>query len=113
MQLKEDDRPVGIGLGLSDPSQLALLRTWLENVPGAEVAIEPGTIALGELGGMDVLTVLAGSSGLVAAIKTLPEFIRSRRTGFRITTTIRGQSFTLDVSNVDDVLPVLERLLGE
>jgi hypothetical protein len=59
--------------------------------------------------------VLAGSSGVavVAAIKTLPDFIRSRRSGFRIETTVHGRPFVLDATNVDDVMPILEQLLGD
>jgi len=57
--------------------------------------------------------VLAGSSGLVAAIKILPEFIRSRRSGFRIETTVRGEKFVLEATNVQDVLPIVERLLSD
>jgi hypothetical protein len=60
---------------------------------------------------MDVLTIAASSSALIAAIKILPEFIRSRRSGFHIDVTVKGKSFTIDASNVGDVLPILERLL--
>lgn len=113
MVLEDDETPDRVTMELSDPSQLMLLRAWLEDLPEAQVALEPGTAAPGELGAIDVLTVLAGSGGLVAAVKVLPEFIRSRRTGFHIQTTVRGQPFTLNASNIDDVLPILERLLGD
>jgi hypothetical protein len=60
-----------------------------------------------------VLSVLVGSGGAVAAIRVLPDFIRSRRSGFRIETTVKGQPFVLDATNMDEVLPILERLLGD
>ena len=73
----------------------------------------PGVPGAGEQGALDVLTVLAAGGGLVSAIKVLPEFIRSRRSGFRIETTVRGEKLVLEASNVDDLLPVLERLLRD
>jgi hypothetical protein len=106
-------QPDSIDLAVSDQSQVASLRSWLLELPGLAVTLAPTDPGPGELGGLDVLTVLAGSSGLVAAIKTLPDFIRSQRSGLRIETTVRGQPFVLDASNVDDLLPVLERLLDE
>jgi membrane-associated two-gene conflict system component 1 (EACC1) len=102
-----------VELAVSDPAQLSSLRDWLRGQPDVSVAVTPGTPGPGEQGALDVLTVLAGSSGLVAAIKVLPEFIRSRRSGFRIEATVRGEKLVLDATNVDEVLPVLERLLGD
>jgi hypothetical protein len=102
-----------VEVAVSDPAQLPSLRDWLRGQQGVEVAVTPGVPGAGEQGALDVLTVLAGSGGLVAAIRVLPEFIRSRRSGFRIETTVRGEKLILDATNVDDVLPVLERLLGE
>ena len=55
--------------------------------------------------------MLASSTGLVAAIRVLPEFLRSRRTGLSVTMTVKGEPFTLTATNVDEVMPVLERLL--
>jgi Effector Associated Constant Component 1 len=103
----------GIGLAVSDPAQLSALRDWLRGRPEVEVALVAGRPQPGELGSLDVLSVLAGSSGLVAALKTLPDFIRARRSDFRIETTVRGKKFVLDAKNADDVLPILERLLGD
>lgn len=102
-----------VDLVVSDPSQVTSLRDWLRGQPGATVTTQPGIPGPGELGALDVVTVLAGSSGLVAAIKTLPEFIRSRRSNVRIEATIRGHSFTLDATNVEDVMPIVEKLLDD
>lgn len=103
----------GIALTVSDQSQLLPLRDWLREQPGAEVAVTPGAVGPGELGVLEMLTVLGGSSGAVAVFKALPDFIRSRRSGFRIETTVHGQPFVLDATNVDEVMPILERLLDD
>ena len=103
----------GIKLSVSDPSQLSSLRDWMRGQPGIEVTVVPGQPRAGELGVLDVLTVLAGSSGVVGAIKTLPDFIRSRRSGLRIEMTVKGQAFILDATNIDEVMPILERLLHD
>ena len=104
---------VTIGLAVSDQAQLSSLRDWLRGTPGVAVSVVPGTPGVGEQGALDVLSVVAGSSGLVAAIKVLPEFIRSRRSSFRIETTVRGEKLILDATNVDEVLPILDRLLRD
>lgn len=101
-----------ISVAVSDPAQLAALREWLRQTP-ATVRITPGTPGAGELGAADLISVLAGSSGLVAAVRMLPDFVRSRRSNFRIETTIRGEKFVIDATNAHDVLPVIEKLLGE
>jgi hypothetical protein len=98
---------------VSEQSQLIPLRDWLSAQPDVEVAVTPGTPGPGEQGALDVLTVVAGSSGLVAAIKVLPEFIRSRRSTVRIETTVRDEKFILDATNVEDVLPIIDRLLRD
>ena len=100
-------------LAVSDQSQLLPLRDWLDGQPGVEATLTPGLPGEGEQGSFDVVTVLAGSSGVVAAIKVLPAFIRSRRSDFHIRTVVKGQKFVLDASNVEDLMPVLERLLDE
>jgi hypothetical protein len=105
--------PVTLELAASDQSQLPALREWLRDQQGVDVAVTPGIPGDGEQGALDILTMVAGSSGLVAAIKILPEFIRSRRSGFHIETTARGKKLVIDASNVEDVLPLLERLLDE
>lgn len=99
-----------VALSVSDPTQLQSLKDWLRG-QGVSVAQSPGVPGPGEQGVLDALTVLAGSSGLVAAVRVLPEFLRSRRSGLRIETTVNGERFTLDATNVEQVLPILERLL--
>ena len=82
--------------------------------PDVEVAPEgAGAPRPGELGVADVVSVVTGSTGLLAATRTLPDFLRSRRSGISVETTVRGERFTLTATNVEDVLPLLERLLDE
>lgn len=100
-------------LSVSDQPQLASLRDWLRSQRDAEVVLRPGSPGTAEQGALDVVTILASSSGLVTAIRILPEFIRSRRSGFRIQTVVRGEEFVLDAANVADVMAILERLLGD
>jgi hypothetical protein len=113
----EESRPGDwIELGVSDPVQLAQLRDWLRSQPDIVVGLASPTSGPGELGmlGMlDVVTVLASSGGVVAAIKTLPDFIRSRSRKIRIEATVRDRRFVLEATNVDDVVSVLERLLDD
>jgi Effector Associated Constant Component 1 len=105
-----DDR---IELAVSNPADLASLRNWLRAQPDVDVGLASGVQAPGELGVVDVVTVLASSGGVVAAIKTLPDFLRARSPKLRIEATVRGRRFTLDATNVDDVLPIIERLLED
>ncbi|GAA2056819.1 hypothetical protein GCM10009839_77580 [Catenulispora yoronensis] len=102
-----------IDLELSDPSQLGSVRDWLRAVPGIEVTTTAGEPGPGELGGTDTLSIIASSAGLISAIKVLPDIIRARRVGFQIKTEVRGKPFELNAANVEELLPVLERLLDE
>jgi membrane-associated two-gene conflict system component 1 (EACC1) len=102
-----------IELEVSDPAQLSPLRDWMRAQPDVVVGLAARGPGPHELGVGDVVTVLASSGGVVAAIKTLPEFIRSRRRSIRIEATIRGRRFTLETTNVDDVIPIMERLLDD
>ena len=103
-----------VELAVSDPTQLGPLQGFLSlaslDVSMRRMAGEPSP---GEQGATDVLVLLAGSSGLVAAIKVLAEFLRSRKTGLSITATVKGKPFTITVTNVDEVMPILEKLLDD
>jgi hypothetical protein len=63
-------------IALSDQAELSSLREWL-GWAGQEVSLVPRAPGPGEQGGLDVLSVLAGSGGLIAAIRVLPEFLRA------------------------------------
>jgi hypothetical protein len=100
-------------LTLSDYAEIGSLQEWLSSTPQVQVLRRVGRSRVGEQGALDVLEVVAGSSGLVAAFRMIPEFLKSRRTSLSITTTVKGKQFTLRASNVDDVIPILERLLND
>jgi len=106
----------GIQLIISDQSQLGHLQAYLSGaVPEVRVQRVSGQPSAGELGALDVLEVLAvgGGGGVLAAIRVLPEFLRSRRSSLSISTTIKGKPFTITATNIDDVTPILERLLDD
>jgi hypothetical protein len=115
--LAEEGQPqyTGIQVIVSDPSELRSLREWLCRAPGVEVMQVPAPLNEGELGAFDLLQVLAaaggGSGALAMAIKTLPDYIRSRRSDLRITLKVNEEQITLEAGNVNDVMLILERLL--
>jgi hypothetical protein len=98
-------------LTVSDPAQLPTLVRWLKASGSLQIERTSSGPGPGEQGAIDVLSILASSSALIAALKILPEFIRSRRSGFHIEMTVKGKSLTIDVSNASEVLPILEKLV--
>ncbi|MET8765644.1 hypothetical protein [Streptomyces sp. NPDC004658] len=99
-------------VSVSDPGELRSLREHLRRVPGVEIIQLPGTLADGELGAWDVLQVVAAGSGALAvAARTLPAFIRSRRSNVSVTVKTADRTVTITVDNVDDVMPVVEKVL--
>jgi|GEM_PF-3121077 hypothetical protein len=101
-------------LRVSDYSQLGSLRDYLRLMaPAAGVTRAAGQPGRGEQGALDVLMILADSSVLLAAVRVLPEFLRSRKTGLSITMTVKGEPLTLTATNIDEVMPILDRLLRD
>lgn len=104
----------GIAVSVSDPAELRSLREHLRRVPGVEVTQLPSMSRPGEQGSWDVLQVLASSGGVLAvAIKTLPEFIRSRRSDVTITLETSDRKTTVTAQNVDDVTSIVDKLSGD
>jgi membrane-associated two-gene conflict system component 1 (EACC1) len=102
----------GIELSVSDPAQFGPLEKFLRwAVPDVGVSRVAGRPGLGEQGALDALTVLAGSGGLLAAVRVLPDFLRSRRSGLSVTMVVKGEPVTLTATNIEEVMPILERLL--
>jgi membrane-associated two-gene conflict system component 1 (EACC1) len=66
----------------------------------------------GEQGALDALTLVADSTVVAAVINVLPEFLRSRKKSLSITATVNGKRVTVTAANVDEVMPILDRLLG-
>ncbi|MEV4752587.1 hypothetical protein ACIBF6_40680 [Streptosporangium amethystogenes] len=98
-----------IEITVSDPSQLRSLRGWLERVAGIQVEQVAGTPGPGEQGAADVLMLLGGGGALAVAIKTLPEFIRSRRSDIELTLKTESKEMTMSATNVDDIPTIIDK----
>lgn len=103
-----------VEISVSDPAHLRSLREHLRRLPGMEVTQIPGAPWPGEQGAWDVLQVLAASGGVLAvAVRTLPEFIRSRRSGVTITVKSTDRTVTVTATNIDDVMSIVDKSLGD
>ncbi|MGT2527025.1 effector-associated constant component EACC1 [Streptomyces nojiriensis] len=99
-------------VSVSDPSELRSLREHLRQVPGVDVGQAPGIPGEGELGVWDVLQLTAvGSGALAVAVRTLPAFIRSRRSSVTVTVKTAGKTVTVTAQNVDEAMPIVEKAL--
>jgi hypothetical protein len=108
------DVSLSVEVSVSDQAELRSLREHLRRLPGVEVTQVPGSPAPGEQGAWDVLQILAASGGAVAvAIKTLPEFIRSRRSDVTVTVKSKDRTVTVTATNVEDVMPMVDKLLDD
>jgi hypothetical protein len=108
----QPDESEWLELSVSDYGEVGALERWLSAVPSARVRRVEGEPDSGQQGVLDTLAV-AGGAGAVAAVRMLPDFIRARRSGLTITTTVKGRKFRLDASNMDEVVPIIERFLDE
>ncbi len=101
-----------VELSLSDYGQLGSLEEYLRlTAPGVVVTRVPGRPGHGEQGALDVLTALADSTVLVALVKVLPEFLRSRKPGMSVDMKLPGKRLTVTADNAEDVLPVIDKFL--
>jgi len=99
-------------LSVSDYVQLDSLVNYLRlAVPEVPVARNPGRPGHGEQGALDVLTIAADSSVLVAVVNALPQFLRSRKKGVSVTLTVKGKRLTVTAETAEEVLPVIDRFL--
>jgi hypothetical protein len=106
--------PQSIRVSVSNPAEIGALEERFRQVPGVQVGREAEAPGPGELGGaVDVVTAVASSGGLITLIRTIPGYLRARRSGLSLHTVIKGKPFTLTAENVDDVMPIIERLLDE
>ena len=101
-----------VELSLSDYGQLGSLEEYLRlTAPGVVVTRVSGRPGHGEQGALDVLTALADSTVLVALVKVLPEFLRSRKPGMSVDMKLPGKRLTVTADNAEDVLPVIDKFL--
>jgi hypothetical protein len=101
-----------VDLLISDRSQLGPLWDFLAlTAPQVQMSVSGEAPRLGEQGALDILVLVASSGGVLAALRVLPEFLKARRTGISITATVKGKPFTFTATNVDEVMPIVERIL--
>lgn len=113
----ETETPFEVVLTVSEPADVGPLFRRLRNIPDATITRRRSGPDNGELGVVEVLQVLVPSSAVLAvAIRTLPVFIRSRRSSVTVTMTRGDQSVTITGENLDDpqqVLEITNRLLSD
>jgi Effector Associated Constant Component 1 len=102
-----------VDLLISDQSQLWALRDFLALAASdVQVSVSSGVPQPGEQGGvLDTLAVAGSTGALAAAINVLPHFLKARRSGIMIKTTVKGKPFTLTATNVDEVMPIINKIL--
>jgi hypothetical protein len=108
--------PVIAELSVTDYAQLSPLMEYLRlAVPSVRVTRSAGHAGPGEQGALDVLMIAADSGVLIAVVKVLPEFLRSRKPGVSVTVTVKGKQKRLTVTSKDleDVHQVIEKFFGE
>lgn len=107
-----------IDLEVSDPCELRLLYEHLRRLLEIRVAQVPGSPGAGEQGAADTLQILSVSVGpaLAIAIRTLPEFVRSRRSDLKVTLRRSDRELSLEFTNKaqeTDVQAVVDRFLDD
>jgi len=88
------------------------LRDFLAlTAPNVQVSVSSGVPQPGEQGVLDTLAVAGSTGALAAAINVLPHFLKARRSGITIKATVKGKPFTLTATNVDEVMPIINKIL--
>ena len=108
--------PGAAELSVSDHAQLSSLAEYLQlAAPDLRVTRSAGRAGSGEQGVLDVLMVAADSSVLVAAVKLLPEFLRSRKPGVSVTVTVTGKrrQLTVTAEDMTDLQQVIEKFFDD
>jgi Effector Associated Constant Component 1 len=99
-------------ISISDPAHLGSLQGLLQwAAPGVRVLPVPAAAGPGELPAA-ALALTASTGGLAAAVKIVPEFLRSRPAGLSVTIEANGEAVTLTAATLDEGLPAVERLLN-
>lgn len=103
---------VTVALSVSDQAEISSLRAHLHRNRDIAVEQRAGAPGPGEQGIWDFLQVTAATGGLlVVAIRTLPEFIRSRRTDVSVTVKKGDQEVVITAANAEDALRLMEKAL--
>jgi hypothetical protein len=105
-----------IGVAGGDGDEVAALAVWLgdEDELRGRVRVVHAPIGEGEMGSLPELVTVALASGgvgrvLAASLKT---WLTTRRTSAKITVETEKRRVSLDIQTVDEVMPLLERILG-
>ncbi|MET8922705.1 hypothetical protein ABZW26_09895 [Streptomyces sp. NPDC004623] len=111
------DAPFEVVLSVSEPADVGPLYRRLSPLAGLEVSRVRSGPGEGQLGVVEVLQLLVPSAAvLTVAIRTLPAFIKSRRSSVTVTLTRGKRSVTVTVENSDDpqtILEIASHLLGD
>lgn len=101
-------------LQVSDPSAQGPLERLLRETDGVRVRRERSGAEPGRLGTGDVLQAAVPTLALLAVVvKTLPDFIRSRKNGVSITVETDDRKITVTAENCDDIDTILKQLGGD
>ncbi|MBU7596410.1 hypothetical protein JGS22_001825 [Streptomyces sp. P38-E01] len=101
--------PHEVALTVSAPGEVGPLYRRLRGLPDLTVVRQRARPAAGELGVAEVLQLLVPSSAVLAvAIRTLPAFIRSRRSSVTVTMTRGDETVTVTGTNLHDPAQALE-----
>lgn len=98
---------------VSDHADLDALQDRLRRVPGVTVTREPARPGAGELGVVDVITAIGGSSGLVAAIGIIPAYLRSRPPTATVRVKAKGRTVEVTAKNLTEAMQAAEKLLND
>jgi hypothetical protein len=100
-------------LSVSDYAQIGSLADYLRlSEPDIRVTRGAGRLGPGELGALDVLTIAADSTVLVAVINALPEFLRSRKKkGLSVTVKVKDKKLTVTADNAKEVIEIVDHFL--
>lgn len=111
------ETPFEVVLTVSEQADVGPLFRRLSTVPDATVTRRRSGPSPGELGVAETLQLFVPSAAvLTVAIRTLPAFIRSRRSSVTVTLTRGDRSVTVTGENLDDpqkVFEIADRLLGD
>ncbi|MFD0556520.1 hypothetical protein FB566_1763 [Stackebrandtia endophytica] len=107
---REGPEVTEIRLSISDGAELRSLREHLRRIRGVEIEQIPFASRPGSLGASDVLQIAVPAVGVIAVvIRTLPDFIRSRRSSVTITVESGDMKATITGENIDDIEPIVKR----
>lgn len=111
------EAPFACAVTVSEPADVGPLFRRLDTIPHATVTRQRSGPEDGELGVAETLHLLVPSAAvLTVVVRTLPAFIRSRRSSVSLTITRGDRSVTFDGKNLPDpekAFEITNRLLGD